>query len=530
MTARQTEKSKQTKKTMSRDDVKPQAMMRYMEEDDTAVAPLSHSIRRVKIEENWTWNLRLLPVELGKDRMPYVRMARHWRNKAPIYCPQWTPIAYGGNPEEVCPVCELSERLLSSGSENVRDVGYSSSCKVARLFYCIVIDMQDPRGRIDELPIEEIINPYQFEMTKNTWDDFKKYQKLAATRQKNPSDLLLLDLETGCNFLATGTTKGIKLDRSDPSAILNEVIDINDPQWQKYIDRIWARIRQPVVTLPTEKQLFDFVAKCEEDAEGGSRRRGGRGRGDEDERGGRGRGRSRDEDRDGGRDDGFRRRREPEGEDNDRDFERGSRRRQEPEPEQQQQEQAAPPSRRQRAPEPEPETAQQEPEQQAPPPRRQPVPQQQQQEPESDQVAPPPRRQPQTPAPVTARRQQPQESEPQGQEEAAPAPPPPTRRGTPTAPPPARRQPAQEAANGDDGDLGPQTTPPPPRRQAVPEQQGADPEEDNVPEEKRDPAPATRERVEEPPPPVQAKAPSPRRGADPAELQERLARLNQRQK
>jgi hypothetical protein len=514
----------------NRDDVKPQALMRYMEDDESEVSPLSHATRRVKIEENWTWNLRFLPVQMGKDKMPYVRLARHWRNKAPIFCPQWTPESYGGNREVTCPICATAERLIQSGSEEVRRVGFDASCKIARKFWCLVIDQQDPRGRVDEMPTKEILNPYEMEMTKTTWDDYKKYQKLAMTRQKNTSDYLCLDLETGCNFLATSTGKGVRLDRTDPGHVFDGIIELNDPNWDKWVAEIFGRIRQPVIVLPTAKQIDDFVAKVEEDAEGGSRRRR-RGDEEEDDRGGRGgrgrfRGEARGEDRDDDR--GFRgRRRSDEDQDEDDRPARRSTRTEEAE-----QDEAPAPRRRvteQRETEPEPQAS-------TPPPRRSAPAKQPDPEPEAEQQeapTPPPRRSSAAPAaPQQARRQAPApepEAEAPETAEEAPAPPPRRQAPAPAAPPPARRQapaPVAENGNGDDGDLAPQR--PPPRRSAAPQQAGVDEEEDNVPEETRDPAPAAQEQVEEPPPPVAAKAPAPATGKDPQELQARLARLNKR--
>ncbi len=544
----------------NRDDVKPQAMMRYMEDDESSVAGLSHSTRRVKIEDNWTWNLRFLPVQMGADKMPYVRLARHWRNKSPIYCPQWTPKSYGGNPDAVCPICATAERLIQSNSEDVRQIGFNVACKIARKFWCVVLDMQDPRGRIDEMPLEEFLNPYEMEMTKTTWEDYKKYQKLAQTRSRDTSEYLCLDLETGCNFLATSTNKGVRLDRSDPSHILDAFIELSDPNWDKYIAKIWSRVRQPIIQLPTDKQINDFVAKVEEDADGGARGRrrrdddddrgrgrggrgGGRGFRDEDDRdsGGRGRGRFRD---DAQEEDRPARRRSTE------DFD-------EPEqaPRRRQQEEAEPeqPRRRQQesAPEAEaPRRRQQESAPEAEAPRRR----QQQADPEPEPEAEAPQEQEQAEAPTPparrgqvanqapsapppARRQQREpEPEPEGEADAAAngepeaeaeAPTPPPRRSSasaPSAPPPARRQ----APAGDNGG---QAEPPPRRRQAPAaqqEQQGVDEEEDNTPEEKSDPAPARREPLEEAPPAVSAKAPAPAAGRNPEDLQARLAKLNTR--
>ena len=90
-------------------------------------------------------------------------------------------------------------------------------------------------------------------------------------------------------------------------------------------------------------------------------------------------------------------------------------------------------------------------------------------------------------------------------------------------PPPRRQAPAQA-----DPEQEAETPPPPPPRRGggAPLGQGVDENEDNVPEEARDPAPPVKEKVEDAPPQVAATGPAPARSASgDLQLRDRLSRL-----
>jgi hypothetical protein len=525
-------------------------MMRYMEEDEAVVASLTKSVRRVKIELNHTWNLRLLPVQIGADKMPYVRVAQHWRNNKPLHCPRHTPKSWGGDPERVCPVCELSERLSESGSEAVRDFGYQAKCVLRFRFWCVVFDKEDQRGRIEEMPWNEIINPYEFDMYKTTWEDFKKWQRWATTRRKNASDWGIMDLEAGCNVLATHTTKGVKLDRNDPGPIF----DLEGQALDDAIAKVWTRIRKPVIPMPTEKQLVEMSVKFEEDSEGGGRGRSRRSRDeDDDSRGGRFRGRRE------GDDEGYGRARRSGGDegagrgryrgDDDEEPVRGQRSRYTGEDE----DESSPPNngRRRYAGEDESGTE--------PATRRGSA----SAEAEADSTPlPPPRRREQpasaresgeraeadsTPLPPPRRREQPvtpeelDEDQIPGAEYPARNPVPTTRRAPPAeeadntaVPPPPRRvaAPARDDSKPARASKEPpaeeNTVAPPPPRRSAPPATGVSEEEDTAPEERRDPAPPLKEKVEDAPTPVSASAPAPARAVTESMLKNRLGRLTNR--
>jgi hypothetical protein len=476
---------------MSEKDIRANPMTKYMEKHNNAFAAVSSTARRVKIEENHTWRLRILPVELGVEKDPFVTIAQHWYNNQPKTCPRHTPASWGGNPDYVCPICEISDHLRESGDEKINGFGYKLRCNIQIRAYCIVFDMEDQRGNVEEMPMSEVLNPYEFNMFKGTWENFSKFQKWATSRRRagqEASPWGIIDLETGCDLLATHGSKGITLDKCDPGPIF----PLDDPKFDEYTAKIWSRIKSPKIIIPDDKELLELAAKIEEKAERGV---------DEDDRGGNRRGGNRE------REDSNYRARSRNREDQD----------------------DAPPRQSRRVP-PASDDGGDAPQTDAPPTRqsRRPAPAPAA---ETDDAPPPPARRAAARPPATEQAQE--------EEEQAPAPPPRRAASPPAAPPPAARKSAATAPppaetngdaqeNGDDGDLAPAR--PPARRGTVPSsaQPGVDEEEDNAPEERNDPAPATREKPAEEPPPVGASAPPARKAPPRGDIRDRLARLNQK--
>lgn len=539
-------------------DVRPSALNDY-EEEDKVLRTLSKATRRVKIELNHTWNIRLLPVQMGAEKKPFVRIAQHWQSKKPLYCPRYTSPSWGGNPEANCPVCTLSDALADSGDDLIKDISYNARCAVRFRFWCLVFDKEDHRGKIEEMPWDEIIDPYEFEMFKTTWEDYKKFQKWATTQRRGgptiEGSLGMLDMDTGFNLLATHGARGIRLDRQAPSPLF----DLEGKQFDDAVAKVWSRIRKPIITMPTLEQLTNMAMKFEEEAEGGSRRGTRRGGNRRDEP---------SEDRGGG---GSRRRAYGEDQEPEERGNRRSRVEEDADPYSpssrsrravDDQDADAPPPRssRTRAEEPEGDAPGD-----TPPPRRRasssdvlPPPSRRQAEPaaddddpnavtdadmDSDQIAGaevPPRRQaaPAPPEPPARRSAPPPRRQAPAAEQA------PARRTESidaSVPPPRRRAAAPEPvtepetdASGEDADPGDaaeekeapaEEKQAPARRSAAPTSTGVDEAEDNVPEEERDPAPPVKEKVEEAPPQVSATAPAPSRSP---EIKNRLDRLTRR--
>lgn len=255
---------------MSEKDITPKAMASYMERHSRSFASIFKTARRVKIEQNHNWRIRLLPVQMGPDKEPFVDIAQHWWSKQPITCPRHTSEAWGGDPNFPCPICEISERLRESSVEKISDIGYSIRCNLRVRAWCIVHDMEDARGIVDDMPMSEILNPYEFDMYRGTWESFAKYQKwaLSGRRAGQESALGLLDLKHGCDLIATQGAKGVVLERCDPSPIF----PVDDPKFDSYLKAIWSHIHTPRIVIPEEKELLDMAQKIEEDVEGLLRR------------------------------------------------------------------------------------------------------------------------------------------------------------------------------------------------------------------------------------------------------------------
>jgi hypothetical protein len=512
-----------------------------MAKHDQRFATMSTQSRRVKIEQNHTWRIRLLPVQLGVDKEPFIDIAQHWWNKSPMTCPRHTSESWGGNPDAVCPICEVSDRFSNSSSEEINNLGYKIRCSLRVRSFCVVFEMEDQRGNVDTMPLEEVLKPYEFDMFKSTWERFSKFQKWALSGRRGGNESSqwgILDLETGCDLLATQGAKGITLDRCDP----NPIFALDDPNYDNYITKIWANVRAPKISIPTKAQLEETAIKIEEYAErGGSSRRNreeetGRGRG----RGGRGNfgGADRGEDDEDDRRREYRRTRFSEDSETDlapraassRSFSRDSAERTETTP--------PPPARRRSEPEPDAETeANSNPPAATPPPATRRASAPTRENAEEPAVLPPPKRNApaRTSEPETAVTAEDMETD---QAPAPSAPPPPRRSSRPTPPPPAvHRAPAEtaeapETAEDTEPEEERTTTPEPIRRAKAtapaPTTSGVDEEEDNVPDEKLDPAPPVRQRIAEdvPPPAVTATAPAPRRAAAATDrLKERLHSL-----
>ncbi|MBV5345513.1 MAG: hypothetical protein JZU63_08295, partial [Rhodoferax sp.] len=155
-------------------EVKEQSMERLLEEEDRIAASLTKTAQRVKIEMGHTWNLRFLPVEMGPDKAYYVRLAQHWRNNRPVTCPKLTPMYMGGSLDASCPVCDVHEKYNEGGTEEARDIAYKAKCVLRYRMWCVVFDKENSRGVIDEMTDDEILIPWEFDMYKTTWEDFRK--------------------------------------------------------------------------------------------------------------------------------------------------------------------------------------------------------------------------------------------------------------------------------------------------------------------------------------------------------------------
>lgn len=229
-------------------------VLSLLREEDHYVKVTQRSDRRVKLEKGQTWKLRFVPAQLGPRKTWFARIARHWLNFKPIVCPVHTHPDFGGDPEAYCPSCEMSKVLNDSADETVSKFGFKSRAGSQWLTYCIVLDMDG-----NEVDGNDLLNPYEFWHYQNTWDELKGFFKGRYTKA-NP--LSVLDYLKGNIFAVTKAAKGMRLDKLDECPIFDDT----DPNFDSYIQRLESNIKLPKIVIPTQEQLEAFAIKMEEAA------------------------------------------------------------------------------------------------------------------------------------------------------------------------------------------------------------------------------------------------------------------------
>ena len=482
-------------------------------ESERQFASQGNKARRVKIEKGHALLVRFLPFHMGPNKRPYARISNHWVNMKPHVCPRGTHPDWGGNPEAYCPICETADYLHDHApNDDARNAAYKIKANPQWLMWCLVMAKDDGRSEIEYFEPPELWKPWEFQISKTSWDELSVMMRRTAARGGD-----ILDVETGCNVWASRGKRGIRFDKDDNGAT---AIIRPEENYDEIIAKIWAGCKEPVVKIDDENKLALVAEKIQENFANGLYE----GRGRDDRGGGRRRGFDDDDDRGGGgRRRGF--------DDDERDDRRRGRGDAEddvpyddPPPAPTRQYRAAdsaPPPRRTAAPPPAAS---------APPPRRQappPVSDQDGGDDGGDQSPPPPPPPPRRPAAPPTRTTPPQRSAGPPARTGGTPPPPPARRGA--TPPPAPSRAAGATLNA----LPAAATA---SAEGAPTGEGSiDENEENIPEESRDPAPAAQEplppegdagqeQAATPPPPP---PPPPRRSLD-AALRSRIGALNNR--
>jgi hypothetical protein len=215
--------------------------------------------RDVKLQRGDAWLLRFLPVKLGAQKRWYARIAKHWLNKKMVFCPRNTEEAYGGSPDAYCPVCELSQHLNDDTNEAVRDFGFSIRGGAQWTTWCVVFEKSIKGGPAQVMPTPEVLQPYTFNHYRSTWEELTAFLRQGLKRAPNS----VLDLEKGNDFYAAKGAKGVRLDKQDSAPIFQ----IDDPNWDANIEKIFAACKAPIVKMPDDKTLETFAAKAEEEAD-----------------------------------------------------------------------------------------------------------------------------------------------------------------------------------------------------------------------------------------------------------------------
>lgn len=236
-----------------------------------------------------SWLLRFIPAQMGPKKQWYARIAQHWLNKKAVFCPRQTAKEWGGDPEAYCPVCEAAERLNNDKDKEVGNFGYKLSSTPQWRTWVVVMEKAVSGGDPHAEPMTEILRPYEYNMYRSTWEELTGFVRKGARR----TPLSVFDYEQGNDFWLTKLAKGSRLDKEDAAPIF----DLKNPKFDEWVAKIEAACKDPVVKMPTDKQMEDFADKAIEEAENigrPARGRGGEARGGE----GRGRGASHEEDGD----------------------------------------------------------------------------------------------------------------------------------------------------------------------------------------------------------------------------------------
>jgi hypothetical protein len=227
-----------------------------MQHEDAWMQSQTKGSRRVKLDRGQNWIVRFLPARMGPDGLWFARIAKHWVNKLPIVCPHNTAEDFGGDPEFVCPVCQLADELNDSADEVISKFGFKAKANAQFLTYCVVWEKNGVQQ-----PMSEVLVPYEFNHYKSTWEELKGFY-MAGGRKSGDS---VLDYKTGNDFSVNKGGKGMRLDKLDASPIF----DLDDPKWNEHIKKLEAAMKTPKVVIPTAEQINVFVRKMQEAADRG---------------------------------------------------------------------------------------------------------------------------------------------------------------------------------------------------------------------------------------------------------------------
>jgi hypothetical protein len=237
--------------------------------------------RVVKLNRGDSWLLRFLPAAIGPNKRWYARVAKHWVNQRAIVCPRQTEEAFGGHPEAYCAVCDLSAHLNDERNEDVSKFGFKLRATPNWITYCAVFAKATSGGSPQDMPLPEVLLPYEFPHYKTSWEELTGFVKQGVRRTPNS----VLDLEKGNDFYVSKTNKGLRLDKQDSGPIF----DLQDPNFDAHVTKLLAACKDPVVKIPDDKALDAFADKAQEEADNiarGNTQRGAGGRGGAPRRGG----------------------------------------------------------------------------------------------------------------------------------------------------------------------------------------------------------------------------------------------------
>ena len=223
-------------------------------EEDKKIAAQSNKTARVKIEKGHAWLVRFLPFTFGERSMPWARIAQHWISGKPCYCKQHTSPDFGGDPNFLCPICEVVDSMYSqSDNDDDRDDFYQCQVRTSFLMYCLVIAKEDDRGRQEVMADSELLTPYEFNIPKTAFGTFTQKLERSKARKGGDQNIGLLSLENGCDlWVARDKKNTYSFDLSDDG--YGPIFTLDD-HYEGRVVRVWRQLKQPSIKFHDATRL-----------------------------------------------------------------------------------------------------------------------------------------------------------------------------------------------------------------------------------------------------------------------------------
>jgi hypothetical protein len=235
-------------------------MLAMLDGEQKAIKEQKRGFRTVKIDENDSWLLRFIPYTFGDSGIFYLKIANHWIMKKPHFCPKMTAPEAGGDPNYQCQLCDETEAMINDTDQDVRKAGFKGSATQQWLMYCWVMEREiAKKGEREKVSDpDELWTPWEYWHNKWGFEQFIDIFRKCGLRERNKINVL--DFMDGCNFWAKQTTKGINLQREDSGPIADAADDVI----QQIIDFAWAKIRVPTYARLTDEQIDAALVKLDE--------------------------------------------------------------------------------------------------------------------------------------------------------------------------------------------------------------------------------------------------------------------------
>jgi hypothetical protein len=149
----------------------------------------------------------------------------------------------------------VAEEIKLDRTEEISNGGSKLRAQMQWLTYCAVFEKTAQGGEPRGASMNEVLLPYEFTHNNGTWDELCAF----IQQNKKRTPLSVLDYVLGNDFYVKRGGKGIRLDKQDSAPIFSQ-----DEKFEEYIAKLETNCKDPVVKMPTPKDLEDFAAKAEE--------------------------------------------------------------------------------------------------------------------------------------------------------------------------------------------------------------------------------------------------------------------------